>query len=784
MLAAWILFPLVLFALTLGCGLLVRAAAPELPGAVLPAIGLALIVVAGQVTTLWDGTAELTAPLVVALALAGYALSARSIERPSGWAIVCAFAVFAVFAAPIVLSGQATFAGFIKLDDTATWMALTDRVMEHGRSLSGLAPSTYEAALAFNIGKGYPIGAFLPLGVARELVGQDVAWVIQPYMASLGAILALVLWEMPRVLVASPRLRAVVGFVAAQAALLYGYYLWGGIKEVTAAALIAGTAAVSAVAISRPREVGPVAVLAVMGAAAVGVLSGGGAVWLLPPLMAVAAALVIALGPAATLKRGLAFVGALALLALPVIAPGGLLPPTSSPIDSATALGNLFAPLPLRELAGIWPAGDFRLPPASMVVTDVLIGVALLAAVLAIAWAWRARAWAPVVFVVGALASCLVIFAIASPWVTGKALASASPAIPFAAAVAAAALWSRGRRVEGGALVLVLAGGILWSNALAYRDVNLAPRDQLAELQAIGERIAGQGPTLMTEYEPYGVRHFLRDADPEGASELRRRLDPLVNGGELRKGESADTDRFQLSGLLAYRTLVLRRSPGMSRPPSPYRLAYRGTYYEVWQRSAAEPHRLVDHLGLGSPTEPAAVFPCSAVRSLAGEAGPRGRLAFVAREPVASVPLARTRHPADWRAPGFRGLLVPRSPGSLLASVRVPVAGRYEVWLGGSVRPEADLLVDGRRAGSVRAQLNNAGEYVLLGRAPLAAGRHRIEVRVHGADLHPGSGGRPGPIGPLVLSSQDPADTRIATVPASRANELCGRSWDWVEALR
>ena len=116
----------------------------------------------------------------------------------------------------------------------------------------------------------------------------------------------------------------------------------------------------------------------------------------------------------------------------------------------------------------------------------------------------------------------------------------------------------------------------MWSNALAYRDVNLAPRDQLAELETIGHRIAGQGPTLMTEYQPYGVRHFLRDADPEAASELRRRQVPLGDGRTLHKGETADTDRFQLGGLLVYRTLVLRRSPVQSRPPSPYRLTWRG----------------------------------------------------------------------------------------------------------------------------------------------------------------------------------------------------------------
>ena len=83
------------------------------------------------------------------------------------------------------LSGEATFAGYIKLDDTATWLALTDRVMEHGRSLDGLAPSTYEATLAFNLADGYPVGVFLPLGVGGALLGEDIAWLVQPYMALL-----------------------------------------------------------------------------------------------------------------------------------------------------------------------------------------------------------------------------------------------------------------------------------------------------------------------------------------------------------------------------------------------------------------------------------------------------------------------------------------------------------------------------------------------------------------------------------------------------------------------
>src|SRR5207253_2305474 len=111
-------------------------------------------------------------PLVVVLAVAGIALSPPWRRGPiDWWAAGTAAAVFAVFAAPVVLSGQATVAGYLKLEDTATWIALTDRVMEHGRSLHGLAPSSYEGILASFLPFGYPIGALMPFGVGKALVG-------------------------------------------------------------------------------------------------------------------------------------------------------------------------------------------------------------------------------------------------------------------------------------------------------------------------------------------------------------------------------------------------------------------------------------------------------------------------------------------------------------------------------------------------------------------------------------------------------------------------------------
>ena len=699
------------------------------------------------------------------------------------WAVGVAVAVFAVYAAPIVMSGQATFAGYIQLDDTATWMALTDRVMDHGRSLSGLPPSTYEATLDFNLGSGYPVGVFLPLGIARTLVNQEIAWVVQPYMAYMGAFLALGAWSVTEPLVRSPWLRAVAAFLGAQAALLFGYYLWGGIKEIAAAAFVVSIAGMAAFAIREWDSPGPLVPLAVMSAALIAVLSGGGGVWLAPILVVVLVVLARLLDVREVGIRTVVFAVAVVVMCLPVIIPGGLLPPTSSPLTSDSALGNLYHPLSGFQLFGVWPTGDFRANPDDLTVAYLLIAAVGVAAVVGLWLAIRARSWAILMYVGGAMVASLAIFVIGSPWVGGKALATASPAIPLAAAAGGAALFTRGRQIEGGVLVAVIAVGVLWSNALAYRDVSLAPRAQLAELETIAGIVGDDGPTLMTEYQPYGVRHFLRNAAPEGASELRRRLVTLLSGHGLRKGMTADIDEFKLDGILIYRTLVLRRRPGGSRPPSPYRLVYEGSYYDVWQRPANSTQFVIAHLGLGTETDPAGVPKCSEVHRLARQAGVGGTLAAVARDPVEVIPLTQTKHPPAWDSSQYQFALLPRTPGALTTEVRAPSSGDYAAYLGGSVRPQVDLSVDGEEVGSVRHDLNNFGEYVPFGDVGLSAGTHTISLTFHGSDLHPGSGGTAAPIGPLAFANQDAANTRIAYFPASRADQLCGQRWDWIEAV-
>lgn len=779
---AWIVFPALLGALCLGCGLAVEGAAGRrLPASLLVPVGFAACVVLGQFTTLGDATAELTAPLLVMVALVGLglAVTGRRALRPPVALVVGLGVLFAVYAAPVVLSGQTTLAGFIKLDDTATWLTFTDQLMTSGRDLSGLAASTYQRTLDFNIGQGYPVGVFVPFGAGVELLGTDSAWLIQPYMAFLALLFALSAWSLTSRLVTRLWPRAATVALAAQPALIYGYYLWGGVKELAAAALIATVAATASFALSRAKSFRALVPLAFATGALVGVLSPGGLIWALPVLLAALGLVAVRLGIAAAAGRAAAFAAALIVFALPVLIPGGIKPPTSSPLSDAEAKGNLIEPLDPVQIAGVWPSGDFRLPLDGVgeIAGYGLIALAVGLVLLGGFWIARERELGVGALALAGVVGFTALYAIGSPWVDGKSMATASPFFMLVALLGCAALGRLTRPAAAIAAFAVLGAGVLWSNALQYRDVNLAPHDQFAELEEIGDLIETDGPALMTEYSPYGARHFLRRADPESISELRFRQIPLRNGNLVEKGSSADTDAIDPGALALYRTLVLRRSPAQSRPPAGYELVYSGSYYEAWQRPAGV-GSVPERLPLGDQYDPVAEPNCERVKSLATSGGDLVAATGVA--PVV-VPLSQTDYPRSWRRPGLPFAPAPDSAGSIEVSVRVNRPDEYEIWLGESVKPQVQLFVDGEPSGEVRHQLNNYGGYVRLGSATLEPGVHEIEARFSGPDLAPGSGGVADPIGPLTLSGAEAAESRLVRVAAADAETLCGREWDWIE---
>jgi hypothetical protein len=600
-----------------------------------------------------------------------------------------------------------------------------------------------------------------------------------------AGLLALGLYELLRGLIPSRPLRAAAAFIAAQPAILYGYSLWGGSKEVPAAALLALIAALTPIAVRQRSGVLGLLPLAAASAAMVEILNFGGAVWLVPVLLPALVAGVRLRGRRFGLSAA-AFAGLAVVFALPpLVSASGFLKVTSKFLTKESELGNLIRPLSGLQLFGVWPVGDFRLRPADIGITYVLVAVVVVSAVAGVIWAWRRGSWALLLYVAGAGVGCTIAVALGSPWIDAKALAIASPAFLVAAMAGAGWLIGTRRVIEGGVVAALIAGGVLWSNALAYHDVWLAPRSQLRELETIGNRFAGGGPTLMTEYQSFGVRHFLRNMDPEAVSELRTRFDPLRNGQEVPKGEYADLDRLALSGVLAYRTLVLPKTASASRPPSVYRLVWSGTFYDVWQRPEPLQVRILDHLPLGTDLTAAAVPHCADVLRLArAAAASGGRLAAVIRPQPIVVPLSSGRFPATWQAySGSPDVVYPARSGTLTANVMVPTSGRYGVWLGGSFRRWLELSVDGRVIGIRRHQLNHPGDYTPMGKTVLTAGQHFVTLRYSAANLLPGSGGPPFALGPLVLSRYT-EELPVTYLQPSAAPSLCERSLDWVEAVR
>lgn len=784
---AWLGLPLTLAFLSVGLGLLIeRLRALVLPRAIVPLLGFALFIVIGQATTAVPATAGLTMPVIAAAALAGLVLGgprlrvgARRLQP-----LLVPVATYVAYLLPVAGDGRPTFAGWIKLDDGATWLAFADRMLEAGRTMTGLAPSTYEALLQVNLvdgnpagSAGYPVGAFVPLGGMARLLGIDGAWALQPYMAACAALLACGLYALLADVIPNRGRRGAATLLASCASLLYGYALWGGVKELVIAPLLALLYWAAGKAVRQPAAAATAVPFALGLAALIAVTGPSGLPTALPAIVwfLVRVARTGRVGwPVIGTWMVLTVLGCLPALALINFTGLDGLARFAAVSDD---IGNLWGHLPLAQLAGIWPVGDFRMAPIEM---GPLLIVLFLVAGLAVAGLVRATRNAPALaLLAGTAVASAVITSFGNAWIAGKALAVAGPFVLALAAVGIALLLEQRRRVEAACAVLLIGGGIVWSDALAYREAWLAPYDALRELEAIGH-LDLPTPALATDPSVYGPRHFLRRLDTEGASDLRRNLIPLSTGAGLDKGQYADIDAFAPSAVQSYGTLVLPRSGAASRPPENYRLAWSGTDFEAWRRDPMGP-QVLQHWALGSAFDAGAVPRCEDVTRFAESAPEGAALAFVERRPTTVLSLESPSRPANWQSAGG-GAVVPVGDGSITLSVTVAEPGEYGLWLAGSHRGDLTVKVDGEPVFHGRHRLAAAGPLHAVGTARLGPGTHRIELTLSHGIWRPGAGGAGFSMGPLVLSTST-ADAPVSTVARSQATSICGRSLDWLEVI-
>jgi len=122
--------------------------------------------------------------------------------------------------------------------------------------------------------------------------------------------------------------------------------------------------------------------------------------------------------------------------------------------------------------------------------------------------------------------------------------------------------------------------------------------------------------------------------------------------------------------------------------------------------------------------------------------------------------------------------------GHIAADFRVPRAGVWNVWLQGEIMPTVAVSLDGGKLGTIAGELSGSQfnpdtttPFPVL----LSAGAHSLTVSRGGRSGAPGNGGSA--LLHAIFLTPAGAQETLETRPAARWRSLCGRRYDWIEAV-
>lgn len=801
---AVVVYPLLLLVVTLGTGLLIEwAGGWVMHPALLPATGAAALIGLTQLTTTFGTTAKATPWLVLVAALAGVVLGrARllSIWADRGevaWPLLALLAAFVAGVAPVAFSGNVTLASYLLDTTSATHLLGAQKVTDLGRHFNMDAPTAGNAYLRAYFGYGYPAGAHTLLGATGKLIPLDLIWLYQPFLAFMEALAAPVLWLLARRIFGfGGFIAAVVGTLAALPALVYAYQLMGSIKEVAALPMIVLIWALvldwRSWFLPSARGVIPLGLACAAGVGAVGFAFGA---WIAAAL-GVVVLLILLARPRLSLAALAARVGLLGFVALMAAlqtvrdlshTTGVAKSLSQSNSVAASDPGNLLRPLRAIQVLGVWIVGDHRIDPGQHATATYLIcGIALIGIVAGVSYLVRDGRWAPLLVFAATGVIWWALTKRGTIWTDAKMIMLTSP-IAVLLAFGGLGTLAPGRRwLETGFLIGALGLGIAWSDGTLYHERNLAPTKRFEELASLNDRFAGQGPALLTDFDEYAMP-LAPKLDPDqpgyafhGAITVNGQVTGIGTGAY---GSTSDLDQLEWPKVQQFPLIVQRRSPEQSRPPSNYKLAWQGTWFDVWRRDAPV-DRVLQHVGAYSDGSATGVIGCSAIRDAAKTAASQNaQLAYATHGPVVQVNPQKAE-----RSPNWQNVLPPigiglNGPGHLSAKVQIPQDGRWLLWLRGDVFRPLTVYVDGRRVGSLGHETGGDRNYVQPLPLQLTAGRHTLRLVRGGGSLAPGDG-TPSNVRRIAFELPQSPGREVVKLQPSRWHELCGRQLDWLEVVR
>jgi hypothetical protein len=796
--ATVLLYPCALAALCTGAGLVVdRCSGSWLPAPLLLSVGAAALIALSQLSTYVHFLAPATPYLMLAVALAGFALAwgrVRSIarrlrERP--WLVLVPVLAYALALAPVLLGGRPSFSSYMALADSAVHLLGADFLIRHGQSYAHLdLRNSYGLFVHDYYDSSYPSGADTLFGGSAFLLGLPLIWAFQPFNAFMLAGAGGPAWLLARRMCLAGGWAALAALTAILPALVYAYALLAAVKEITALSMLLALGCLTVLHRrwlgAAPSRAIPFALVLAAGVSALGLAFGA---WALAAAAVLAVVLVGELRAGRMRTRSALLAIGVAALAL-VIAAWPTWTELSQALRVAGAIastsnsGNLHTPLRAIQVLGVWLNGSYKLAPAgaALLATHVLIALVLASALLGGVYLLRLRAYALLSWLALMLLVSLTVGESVTAWADAKTLVLSSPLVVLLAWGGVAALLAAPRRSvwrpAAVLLALALAGGVLASDALQYHSSDLAPTARYDELASLDSRFAGRGPTLFTDFDEYSM-YELRDLDVGGPDFVYPPYAVAAAAGGY--GDPVDLDRVAPAALLGYPLIVTRRDPAASRPPSAYSLLWQGSYYQVWGRRPGAPAAATHVALVGSPA-----LQCARIGSVAGLASGSAERLIAAESPqLVRISLARSSHPRRW-GHEHEGLVM-STPGRLSASFTLPAPGAWDVWVQGQIMPSVQLSVDGQRIESIAGQLD--GNSLVPDTVPpvtvrLGAGEHRVSLTRPGFTLAPGDGGA-AVLDTILLTPADaPGQGTLRAAAPSDWRTLCGRSYQWVELVR
>jgi hypothetical protein len=222
-LEAWLLFPFVLLVTAAGAGLLAeRVCRVRLPGPLVVPLGLCVSIV----VLMPIYKVGLTAPVGIAallvvsvLGLAPHRRTWRDEARrvAGGWGGAVGLAVFGLYMAPAVLTGNWTWGGYNFVNDTAFQFVLTDWIANHGIPYVDQPRTTTSEVARVYLLTAYPVGSHAHLGTVAGIARAPIDVVYQSYLGGLVAIASMALFSLARRAGLSDGRAVVVAVVAAAA---------------------------------------------------------------------------------------------------------------------------------------------------------------------------------------------------------------------------------------------------------------------------------------------------------------------------------------------------------------------------------------------------------------------------------------------------------------------------------------------------------------------------------------------------------------------------------------